>query len=90
MSQGEHNEARKIFHEAIKHNNQECGAYYGLSMMLETKKDAKALLELIKEVNIIQLSPTRRSFIEFATANCYHKLEEYGLSADHLTAANRN
>ena len=64
--------------------------YLTLSMMLETTKDAEAIIERTKSVKTKDLNPRSKLFTEFALANCHHKLENYDQASRHLQRANEN
>ena len=89
MALGNIAEASKAFWDAIKYDPQACESYYELSIMIETTEEAEKLLQSIKKVKTTQMKPATKSFIEFATSNCFHKLENYDQAAKHLLAANK-
>ena len=80
--------ANKFFWEAIKINNNEIGSYYELSAIASTQKDCQKLLRAINCINNISLSPRDRLFLDFASANCLHKLKNYKEASKSLISAN--
>ena len=90
MAQGEIAEAKKSLHEAIKANHLEVGAYQALSMMLETKEEAKNLINSAKRIDTNHLTPLKKSFIGFTIANCLHSLKKYDLASKYLKIANES
>lgn len=90
LSLGQTNEAREHLFDSVEINYQECEAYHALSIMLETNEEAEALIDLIKLVQTSRLTPQRRSFVEFALSNCYHKIKNFSQAANHLLIANQN
>ncbi len=90
MALGQTKEARKDLFDAIACDTQECEAYRALSGMIETTEEAEELIESIKLVKTSHLTPRRRSFIEFALSNCFHKIKNYDQASKHLQLANKN
>ena len=88
MAQAKNEEARELLVKSIRLNSQEYEAYFSLSLMLELENDAEELIELIKQVKVLNLDFKSRVFIEFALSNCFHKLKEYDQSAEYLKLAN--
>ncbi|WP_186479896.1 tetratricopeptide repeat-containing sulfotransferase family protein [Synechococcus sp. NOUM97013] len=90
MALAQTEEAKKYLFDSIACNTQECEAYFALSQIIETAKDAEGLIESTKQIKTSHLTPRTRTFIEFALSNCLHKLKKYDQAAKHLKAANYN
>ena len=87
---GKSEEARKHFLAAIENDPQEYGAYNGLSNMLETTEEAEELVKSINSAKAAKVPPEKRSLIEFALSNCFHKAENYDEASKFLQLANKN
>jgi len=90
MALGKTNEAQEHLSCAIKYNTQECEAYFTLSQMIRTDGNAEELIESIKKVSTLYLTPKQITFIEFALSNCFHRLQKYDQASAHLKTANQN
>jgi tetratricopeptide (TPR) repeat protein len=90
MALGQTQEAKKDLFKAIRCNNEEYEAYLALSSMLETKKDAEAIIKSTKLARGENLNPQSKLFTEFALANCHHRLKNYDQASKHLRAANES
>ena len=89
MAQGKMKEARETLLNAIDINPQEYGAYYELSIFLETNKEAMDLINAINLAKESDVTTQDRFFIEFAISNCFHKIKNYSKAAEHLQLANK-
>ena len=89
MVLGHTKEARRDLLISIKHNDQECEAYYALSTMLETTEEAEEVIELMESVKTSALTPQTRAFAEFALSNCFHKIKKHDIASKHLKLANK-
>ena len=89
MALGNAREAKKSLLAAIKNNSQEHGAYYQLSLMLETVEEAEELIKFIDAVRVSEGELQSRALIEFAKSNCLHKKNNYHAASYHLQLANK-
>ncbi len=90
LARGEIETAKAQLMQAISMNIQEVGAYYELSIMIETTTDAEYLLQAAKKIDKERLTTKEKAQLCFVSSNCLHKLKLYDEAAKNLQSANAN
>ena len=89
QSMGNLQEAKISFKRAISRNPNNASALLGLSKSIKSNQDTVELLENLGKVNKTGLNRKDLTSLEFALANCYHKIRNYVLAAKHYREANQ-
>ena len=87
-AQGELEASRLTLHKVLQTNPYHLEALYLLSKNILNKADAEKLLESVEKIDIKGLAIRQLKSLEFAKANCLHKLKKYRQASLHLAKAN--
>ena len=87
-AKGNLKESRLTLQQALKIDPNNATAYYLLSLQLTNSSDAEKLIQLTEKLEPLHLTQKESISLQFAKANCFHKLKKYKDASSYLAKAN--